>query len=56
MLNLLVHHVTSRFEKVNLGDGLVTRPGRFTSREGASGCHLIGGILGPIADLDVSGR
>jgi len=56
MLNLLVHHVTSRREKVNLGDWLVSRPDRFTSREGASGSHLIGGILDPIADLDVSGR
>jgi len=56
MLNVLVHHVTSRLEKVNLGDWLVTRPGRFTFREGASGSHLVGGILGPIADLDISGR
>jgi len=56
MLNLLVHHVTSRLEKVNLGDWLVSRPGSFTSREGISGTHLIGGMLGPIADLDVSGR
>jgi hypothetical protein len=44
-----IHSLTSALDG---GEWLVSRPGRFTSRERGPGTHWIGGWVGPTAGLD----